>query len=98
MNANGFRQSRVGLNHPFVPAESGDPAFGQVLGRQVLGRQVLGRQVLGRGSKRSSLQRSVILLKVTPMRLSRAMRLLPVLAALLLPATLFGAAPSEPPG
>ena len=32
------------------------------------------------------------------MRLNRAMRLLPVLAALLLPATLFGAAPSEPPG
>jgi len=32
------------------------------------------------------------------MRLKRALRLLPVLAALLLPATLFGAAPSEPPG
>jgi putative AlgH/UPF0301 family transcriptional regulator len=32
------------------------------------------------------------------LRLNRAMRLLPVLAALLLPATLFGAVPSEPPG
>jgi len=32
------------------------------------------------------------------LRLNRAMRLLPLLVALLLPATLFGAAPSEPPG